>query len=80
MITALRSKRPVLCSAGAFQTWHGTRVLISPIENMAKVPNRRRNDLAVIQASLEKAGIEFIDSVGVVQLPPPGKAGRDKEC
>jgi hypothetical protein len=44
---------------------------IQELETMAMVPNHRHNDLAVIQAILEEAGIQFIDSVGV-QLPPLG--------
>ena len=38
---------------------------IQELENAAKVPNRRRSDLELIQAILEEARIEFIDSVGV---------------
>ncbi len=38
---------------------------IRDLESTAKVPNRRRNDLELIQAVLEEAGIEFIESVGV---------------
>jgi transcriptional regulator with XRE-family HTH domain len=43
---------------------------VQDLENTTKGPDRRHNDLAVIQAILEEAGIEFIDSVGV-QLRPP---------
>ena len=43
---------------------------IQVLESVAKVPNRRRNDLALIQAILEEAGIEFIDSGGVQFRPP----------
>ena len=44
---------------------------VQELESVAKVSNRRRNDVALIQAILEEAGIEFIESVGV-QFRPPG--------
>jgi transcriptional regulator with XRE-family HTH domain len=44
---------------------------IQELESPARVPNRRRIDLALIQTILEEAGIEFIDSVGV-QFRPAG--------
>ncbi len=44
---------------------------IQELESVTKVSNRRRNDVALIQAILEEAGIEFIESVGV-QFRPPG--------
>ncbi len=43
---------------------------IQELETLAKVPNRSRNDLGLIQAILEEAGIAFIDSVGVQFRPP----------
>jgi transcriptional regulator with XRE-family HTH domain len=44
---------------------------VQELESVAKVSNRRRNDVALIQAILEEVGIEFIESVGV-QFRPPG--------
>lgn len=44
---------------------------IQELESVAKASNRQRDDLALIQAILEEAGIEFIKSVGV-QFRPPG--------
>ena len=43
---------------------------VQELESGAKVPSRRRNDLALIQAILEEVGIEFMDSVGVQFRPP----------
>ncbi len=43
---------------------------IQELESVAKVPYRRRDDLALVQTILEEAGIEFIDSVGVQFRPP----------
>jgi transcriptional regulator with XRE-family HTH domain len=43
---------------------------IQELESAAKVPNRQRNDLELIQAILEEAGIQFIDTVGVQFRPP----------
>jgi transcriptional regulator with XRE-family HTH domain len=48
---------------------------IQELESAAKMPNRRRNDLALVQTILEEAGIAFIDSVGVrlrpMEVPGP---------
>ncbi len=44
---------------------------IQELESVAKISNRRRDDLALIQTILEEVGIEFIDTVGV-QFRPPG--------
>jgi transcriptional regulator with XRE-family HTH domain len=43
---------------------------VQELESAAKVPNLRCNDLALIQAIPEEAGVEFIDLMGV-QLGPP---------
>ena len=43
---------------------------IQELESVAKVPNQRRNDLELIRAVLEEAGIKFINSVGVQFRPP----------
>ena len=43
---------------------------IQELESVANVPNRRRNDLELIRAILEEAGIQFIDAVGVQFRPP----------
>ena len=42
---------------------------IQEAESGAKPPNRRLDDLALIQTILEGAGIEFIESVGVQFRP-----------
>ena len=42
---------------------------IQEAESGAKLPNRRLDDLALIQTILEEAGIEFIESVGVQFRP-----------
>jgi hypothetical protein len=39
------------------------------LEETAKRPMRRIKDLAIIQATLEDVGIEFIDSIGVLLWP-----------
>jgi transcriptional regulator with XRE-family HTH domain len=42
---------------------------IQEAESGATLPNRRLDDLALIQTILEEAGIEFIESVGVQFRP-----------
>jgi transcriptional regulator with XRE-family HTH domain len=48
---------------------------IQELESAAKMRNRRRNDLALVQTILEEAGIAFVDSVGVhlrpMEVPRP---------
>lgn len=43
---------------------------VQDIENATKLPKRRLTDVALIQATLEKVGMEFIDAVGVHFRPP----------
>jgi hypothetical protein len=47
------------------------------LEETAKRPRRRLEDLAIIQTILEDVGIEFIDSVGVQLWPREATRSND---
>ena len=43
---------------------------VQDIENAKSLPKRRLQDLAIIQATLQQVGMEFVDAVGVHFRPP----------
>jgi transcriptional regulator with XRE-family HTH domain len=47
---------------------------VQDIENATRSPKWRLQDLAIIRATLEDVGMEFIDAVGV-HFRPPGLEG-----